>query len=128
MLGRLYLLTFFTWYNFDFSYFTFICKFQFFVFSFWSIYITVQKSVFIVAFFVVLKKNKDLMSYSFAANCNCMHSFEVFVMWDAEWIKQLWGSYSVAVMDLKVCVSKRLLLLEALMLHMWGSTFSHLGG
>lgn len=77
--------------------------------------------------FVVLKKNKDLMSYSFAANCNCMHSFEVFVMWDIEWIKQLWGSYSVAIMDLKVCVSK-CLLLNTLMLLMWSSTFSHLGG
>lgn len=23
--------------------------------------------------------------------CNCMHTFEVFVMWDVERIKQLWG-------------------------------------
>lgn len=117
---------FFTWYIFWFQSFHIYMQVPIFVFSFWSISVTVQKSVF-YSCFVVLKKNKDLMSYSFAANCNCMHSFEVFVMWDVEWIKQLWGSFSVAIMGVKVCICK-CLLLNTSMLLMGGSTFSCLGG
>lgn len=35
--------------------------------------------------------------------CNCMHKFEVFVMWDVERIKQLWGRKVWLKLILQVC-------------------------